>query len=198
MLRLVLIRLAILAVAQTVPTPMEEIRETIQKLKHIVSDPSLKSESKKKERRERIRFAILERIDISEMGRRALGIHWQARTETERREYLDVFGKYIESLYRKNIFESVEFIQSTNIRLIKERIDDNFAEVDLSIPSSPEDIKITFKLRLINNHWKAYDVIIVGISQVSNIRSQFNRIMNENNASPFQELLKRMRDKITD
>ena len=198
MLRLVLIRLAILAVAQTVPTPMEEIRETIQKLKHIVSDPSLKSESKKKERRERIRFAILERIDISEMGRRALGIHWQARTETERREYLDVFGKYIESLYRKNIFESVEFIQSTNIRFLKERIDGDFAEIELSISSSPEDTKITFKLRLINNHWKAYDIVIIGISQVSNIRSQFNRIMNENNEFPFQELLKRMRDKITD
>jgi phospholipid transport system substrate-binding protein len=179
-------------------SPMSEVKNTMQKLKSIVGDPALKAESKKKERRQRLREVILEQIDVAEMGRRSLGSHWQNITDSERAEYLDVFGKYIESLYRKTVFESVEFINSTNIRYLKERIDGRFAEIEIAIPSSPEDTKVTFKLHIVSGKWKAYDVVIEGISQVLNLRSQFNRILNEKSSNPFQFLLKRLRDKITD
>jgi len=175
-----------------IPSALSEVRETIENLKKIVSDPKLKGEKNKDARRARIRSEILSRMDLGEMAKRSLGRHWKNLSDLERQEYLKVFPEYIQYVYRKMIFESVEFGESANIRFVKERVDGEFAEADIVIDSSPEDINITFKLRLADGHWKAYDLIIEGMSQVSNLRSQFDRIISK---SSFAELLKQLRNK---
>src|SRR3989344_964786 len=56
----------------------------------------------------------------------------------------------------------------------------------------PEYIKVTFKLRLVDGHWKAYDIVIANISQVQNNRSQFDRVIT---AHSFKKLLELLRGK---
>jgi phospholipid transport system substrate-binding protein len=45
------------------------------------------------------------------------------------------------------------------------------------------------------DRWKVYDVVIEGVSLVSNYRSQFNRIIK---AQGYQELVKKMKSRKDD
>ena len=181
-----------LAVGAEIPSPLAEVRQTVTDLKNIVSNPKLKGAKNNEERRDRLREKILSRMDFDEMAKRSLGRHWLKLSDPERKEYLKVFPEYMQYVYRKTVFESVDFIDSVSIRFLKERIDGEFAEVDLVIDSSPEDIKVTFKLRLVDGHWKAYDIVIANISQVQNNRSQFDRVIT---AHSFKKLLELLRGK---
>ena len=57
--------------------------------------------------------------------------------------------------------------------------------------------RITLNYRLINEGgtWKVYDVVIEGVSMVSNYRSQFSRIIHE---SGYAELVKRLKTKVSE
>ena len=198
-LLLILFILLILALGKSrsaeVPSPMAKVKETLEKLKQTVSDPSLKGDSKKETRHARIRELLLERMDFAEMGKRALGASWRKISDSEKAEYLELFAKLVEVQNRRNVFERVEFIESAKIIFLKEIVEPNgeFASVDLKIPSSPEDLSVVFKLHLVSGHWKAYDIVIDGISMVSSWRSQFNRILSKKS---FADLLEQLREKI--
>lgn len=175
-----------------IQSPISEVKDTIQKLKNIVNDPSLKGDAKKPVREGKIRELILERLDLGDMCKRALGRHWKQKTDTERAEYIKACSRYVEVLHRKMVFESVQFVESVAVRFLKERIDGEFAEVDLAIESSPEDIKVTFKLHLADGHWKAYDIVIEGISMVQNLREQFDTVIRKKS---FEKLLEELLSK---
>ena len=181
-----------MALTLVMVSPMESVKNTVSELKRIVSDPGLKS--KKEAKKEHIRAVILEKMDLEEMGRRALGRNWRGRTEAERKEYLEVFTQYIEVFYRKQVFESVEFINSVDIKYLKERVDGEFAEVDVEVvPKQGDSVKLTFRLHIKDGQWKAYDVVVENISQVGNLRAQFDRIIEK---EKFAGFLKRLREKI--
>lgn len=187
-----LLILQIPGIAFSAPSPLAEVRLTVTNLRSIVSNPLFKGQKNEAERNRRIRDEIKARIDFEEMAKRSLGIHWKNRTNAERAEYILIFSHYVEFLYRNMIFESVEFAESADIRFLKERVDGEYSEVDIQVGFSPSDVNMTFKLRLVDGHWKAYDVVVDGISQVLNLRSQFYRIISEHS---FDELLRRLRVK---
>jgi phospholipid transport system substrate-binding protein len=54
------------------------------------------------------------------------------------------------------------------------------------------EIPIDYRVIRRNDQWKIYDVVIDGISLVSNYRSQFNRIIQRGS---YAELVKKMRVK---
>jgi phospholipid transport system substrate-binding protein len=62
------------------------------------------------------------------------------------------------------------------------------------ISDREENVEIPIDYRVIrrNDQWKIYDVVIDGISLVSNYRSQFNRIIQRGS---YAELVKKMRVK---
>ena len=57
--------------------------------------------------------------------------------------------------------------------------------------------RIPLNYRLINEGgtWKVYDVVIEGVSLVSNYRSQFSRIIHE---SSYAELVRRLKTKVSE
>ena len=60
---------------------------------------------------------------------------------------------------------------------------------------SDSDLNIEVEYRLLQRHgdWQVYDVVIEGVSLVSNYRTQFNKIILENS---FDTLMKKMRLKL--
>lgn len=164
-----------------VQRPIDAIKETIENLKKAVGDKPL------------IKQLILERIDLEEMCKRALGRHWRYLSEVKRKEYLEVCANYVEVFNRKQVFESIEFIESVDIKYLKERIDGEYAEVDIQVIARNDKTSVIFKLHLVNGAWKAYDILIEKISQVSSLRSQFDRIIEK---EEFEGLLRRLREKI--
>ena len=185
--------LAILLLVQPVwvaaGVPGDQVRQSADKLLAILKDPQLKGESKKNERRDKLKEVIYQRFDFTEMARRSLGSEWRRRSPEEQREFVKLFTGLLERAYLDNI----ESYNGEKFRYLKEQEDNNYAQVDTKIiDNKGQEFSVNYRLHNQNGDWKVYDVVIEDISLVNNYRSQFNRVLA---TSSYEELVNRMKGK---
>ncbi len=185
--------LAILLLVQPVwvaaGVPGDQVRQTTDKLLAILKDPQLKGESKRNERRDKLKELIYQRFDFTEMARRSLGSEWRRRSPEEQKEFVKLFTGLLERTYLDNI----ESYNGEKFQYLKEQEDNNHAQVDTKIiDNKGQEFSINYRLHKVNGDWKVYDVVIEDISLVNNYRSQFNRVLA---TSSYEELVNRMKGK---
>ena len=171
-------------------TPTEQIKLTTDKILAAVSDPALKDPKMADERKRRIRAAVDERFDWEEIARRALARHWNKRTETEKQEFIVLFGELLERTYLKK----VEGYGGEKVYYEGDRIEDDYAEVMVKIFTlKGSEIPVEYRVRRQGSDWLVYDIVIQGVSLVKNYRTQFNDIINR---SSYGELVKKLKVKV--
>ena len=185
--------LVFLSVAIAAPVlaaePMEEIKQTTDKILSILTNPALKPSSKTAEKEKLIRQAVDERFDWEEMARRSLATHWANRTPEERKEFVSLFADLLERTYMKQ----VEDYSGEKVLYEGETKDVDYATVRVKIVTKKnKDIAVEYRLKKEGNHWSVYDVSIAGVSLVNNYRIQFNSIILQ---SSYENLVKRLREK---
>jgi phospholipid transport system substrate-binding protein len=185
--------LAILLLVQPVwvaaGVPGDQVRQTADKVLAILKDPQLKGESKKNERRDKLKEVIYQRFDFTEMAKRSLGSEWRRRSPEAQREFVKLFTGLLERAYLDNI----ESYNGEKFRYLKEQEDNNQAQVDTKIiDNKGQEFSVNYRLHNRNGDWKVYDVVIEDISLVNNYRSQFNRVLA---TSSYEELVNRMKGK---
>jgi phospholipid transport system substrate-binding protein len=186
---LVLLAGALPTTSASAAAPAEQIREAINKILQIVKDPSLRADSQKNERLERLKEVIEPQFDFTEMAKRALGGHWQQRSAEERQEFVQAFKRLLESSY----VDSIDSYEGEKIDIKGEKQDKDHAEVDTRIVTRKgEEFSINYKLLSADAAWKVYDVIIEDISLVNNYRSQFARVISQ---SSYENLMRKLRQK---
>lgn len=169
--------------------PKEQVQTTVDQVLNILRDPQLKSENKKEERQSRLRQTIAPRFDFNEMAKRSLGAHWGRISPETQQEFVKLFTDLLEKSY----VDKIDSYNGEKVLYTREKQDKDHAEVDTKvITKQGEDFSVNYQLRSIGGEWKAYDVVIENISLVNNYRSQFNRVLTK---SPFEELLRRMKER---
>lgn len=123
------------------------------------------------------------------MAQRSLATHWRERSTAERKEFVSLFQTLLENSYAGKI----ESYKNEQILYLKEMVDGQHAEVKSKVVV-PKGDEYTLDYRLIQKggKWMIYDVVIEGVSLVSNYRGQFNRIINKQG---YPELVKKLRTK---
>ena len=170
--------------------PTEDVRKTTDKLIAIVSAPAMKSADRASERAKRIRKAVDERFDWKEMSKRSLARHWKKRTQREKEEFIDLFGKLLERTY----LDKVEGYSGEKVLYVGERVDGNYGIVVVKIVTRKDtEILVKYKLKKKGSEWLVYDISIEGVSLVNNYRKQFNSIMTR---SSYEDLIKKLRRKV--
>ena len=184
-----LLCLAFLAGNALAGLPTEQIKSTVDSALLVLKDPRLKPAAKLTERRDQLKQILYARFDFTEMARRALGANWRRRTPQEQEEFVRLFTDVLEHAYA-GIIESYT---DEKIVYVNERIDGTFADVSSKILTSKgEEYSINYKVHLVSNEWKVYDVVAENISLVNNYRSQFNRVISQQS---YEELIRRLKDK---
>jgi phospholipid transport system substrate-binding protein len=186
--RTLLLLLAVLFVTtRAFATPMNDVKKTVDEVVHIVADKEMKHNEKK--RRQALKKSISVIFDYSEMAKRSLGRHWNTRTPAEKKQFTDLFATLLENSYANKI----ESYNNEKIIYIKELVDGDRAEVKSKVLTAKRD-EFTLDYRLLNENgkWMVYDVVIEGVSLVSNYRGQFNRIISANG---YGELVKKLQNK---
>ena len=177
------------ATAANAGVPTEQVRGTVDQVIAILADPSLKTESKQKERREQLRRVIFARFDFAEMARRSLGPEWRRRTATEQQEFVILFT----DLLQDNYIGTIESYSGDKVGYTRELQEKDNAEVQTTLTTKGEAAySINYRLRLVDKDWKVYDVVIENISVVNNYRSQFSRVISK---SSYEELVRAMKEK---
>jgi len=144
-------------------------------------------------RRAQIRTVAEELFDFEEVSRRALSVHWAARTPAERAEFVPLFTDLLERAY----VGKIEGYAGEKIVYSAEKIDGDFAVVrsrivprKRSVDGRVRETPLEYRMLRKGGRWKVYDVLIDGVSFVSTYRSQFDRIIQ---ASSYQTLVDRLR-----
>ena len=152
-----------------------------------MSDKEMKKNTPK--RRLALKKTISVIFDYDEMAKRSLGKHWNPRTPDEKKEFTELFATLLENSYASKI----ESYNNEKIVYIKNTVDGDYSEVKSKVVTAKRD-EFTLDYRLINKNgkWMVYDVVIEGVSLVSNYRSQFNRIITANG---YPALVKKLQNK---
>lgn len=167
--------------------PADEIKRTVDEVVRIVADKDMKKNETK--RRQALKKSISNIFDYAEMAKRSMGKHWNVRTPAEKKVFVDLFATLLENSYAGKI----ESYNNEKIIYIKDLVDGDYAEVKSKVVTANRD-EFTLDYRLLkqNNKWMVYDVIIEGVSLVSNYRSQFNKIITANG---YDKLVKKLQSK---
>ena len=143
------------------------------------------------QRRDEILSIVEEYFDFQEMSRRALGRPWKEISPEKQQEFVRLFKRLLFNTYASRIESGAT--PTTSTRYDGETIEDRIALVKTQVTGNNQaDIEIDYRLLLSGTEWKVYDIVIEGISLVSNYRQQFASILN---GESFEGLLKRLSEK---
>jgi len=167
--------------------PIDVVKSSVERVLAVVqSSPTAVSEGR---RRSDIRQVADGLFDFKEMGRLTLAGHWKERTPREQQEFVRLFTALLERSY----LSSIENYAGEKITFLNESVSGPYAQVRSRI-TTDRRVEISIDYRLLDNgaRWVVYDVVLDGVSLVSNYRSQFNSIIR---TSSFVELLAKLRNK---
>jgi phospholipid transport system substrate-binding protein len=167
--------------------PIDQLRTQIDRVLKTLEDPELKRESRNAERRKAVRKVAEEMFDFSETAKRSLGRHWAGRTPAERAEFVRLFSDLLERSY----ISKIELYGGEKIAYVNDTIDGDLATARTRIVTKAgSEVPVDYRMLKKGDRWLIYDVIIEGVSLVSNYRTQFNKIIQ---TSSYQELVKKMK-----
>jgi phospholipid transport system substrate-binding protein len=128
-------------------------------------------------------------FDYPDTARRSLGPHWNGRTPEQQQEFVKLFADILDRSY----ISKIDLYEGERVQYTGETIDGNEATVKTMIAAKQgSDIPVDYRMHLKTGRWLVYDVIIEGVSLVSNYRTQFNKIIQ---TESYDALVQRLRAK---
>ncbi len=168
--------------------PTDTVRHVIEQALKILQNPAQPAQ----ERRWMLKNMVDPHFDYPEMAKRSLGATWDSLSGGQREEFVRLFAELLEASYADKI---EKYTQHVKVDYTGEVLTDNSAEVRTMVVKPNDRIPLNYRLLQEGGTWKVYDVVIEGVSLVSNYRSQFSRIIHE---SSYAELVRRLRTKVSE
>lgn len=167
------------------PTPTENVRSSVEAVIALLKDDQLDRET----RRNRMREVIEKRFDFRAMSQRTLATNWKKASDAEKQKFTELFGELIQNSY----VSKIESYTNETVEYPGEKQKGRKAVVDTLIITSSAEIPVNYKVYLKDGSWQVYDVIIEGVSLISNYRSSYREIVKKDG---FDGLLAKMEEKI--
>lgn len=168
-LYLILFALSFNSFAESFSTPTARVKDSVDKVITILKDKSLDREA----RWAKIGLVINDSFDFRSMSQSVLATNWKKATPEERQQFVVFFSQYLEDTYRTKI----ESYTNQKVEYVGETIRGKRAVVETQIITDSTEIPVNYKLKNNDGNWFAYDVVIEGVSLVSNYRSTFAAIV---------------------
>jgi phospholipid transport system substrate-binding protein len=159
----------IVGVSQAAMTPTERVREAITGILSVLKNKNLDREAKWSE----VGRIIDDGFDFRSMSQSVLATNWRTATAEEKRQFVEYFTQYLEATYR----DKIEAYTNQRVEYVNESVRGDRAVVDTLILTDSTEIPVSYKLRLSDEGWHSYDVVIEGVSLVNNYRSTFTAII---------------------
>jgi phospholipid transport system substrate-binding protein len=170
--------------------------ETVKRL--VESVRSYKKETPTLSAQERTANAQAQKVAedslaIQDLAKNVLGAQWEKIGANEQKN----FTQLLVSLFQKIAYpKSAEFFGDLHIDYTNEQVNGNEAVVETTVSHPKEgQVAIEYKLRQAQGKWMIYDVLLDGVSMVTNVRTQMQQVIAKES---YQGLVKRMRDKLAE
>jgi phospholipid transport system substrate-binding protein len=186
--QIIFVLITFLSIASlAVASPTDDVKKTVDEVVRIIADKEMKKNEPK--RRQALKKSISNIFDYSEMAKRSLGKHWNVRTEAEKKQFSELFATLLENSYAGKI----ESYNNEKIVYMKENVEGEYAEIKSKVVTAARDeFTLDYRMFKQKGKWMVYDVVIEGVSLVSNYRSQFNKTIA---SSGYDKLVKKLQTK---
>lgn len=171
--------------------PIDVVRELVESIRMIKDESTIKLTPEESKNNKKFIKKANSVIDISGLGPKTLGSHWEERTQKEKANFLttltELFGRVA---YPK----SAKFFIELEIKYNSEKIKKGKSEVKTTMEHESEGlIEIDYKLHKVKENWLIYDVILDEVSLALNLRTKFHQVVDEES---FEELVNRMKRRL--
>jgi phospholipid transport system substrate-binding protein len=174
------------------PSPLQVVQTGSDRGLRLIKSSLFEGGPSLQQRRDEILAITEEYFDFEEMGRRSLGRSWRDVAPESRQEFLQLFKQLLFNVYVRRIEASVS--PTTTTLYDGETVQGRYALVRTRVAGANHpEVRIEYRLLLDEAQWKVYDVVIEGVSLVSNYREQFSSILSSND---FESLLKLLRERV--
>ena len=149
------------------------VQETANKVIEAIAQNQAAIESDPEELLKIVDEILLPRVDFERMSRLTLGRHWNRATEQQRRDFIAEFRQLLVRTYAG----SLSNLGDQEIVVVGTRAgsDENDLLVRSEVRGGSETIPVDYRVYRVNGDWKAYDVVIDGISLIANYRGSFSQ-----------------------
>jgi len=168
---------------------LDTVKANVTVVIDTLKDPKLKGASGKKVKEQKIEAIADKMFDYVELSKRTLGLSWNKFTVDQRKEFVELFKDMLRDTY----IDRITAYTNERVNYVKEvPLTDNTTEVQTVVISTNAQIPINYRAIKKSSEWKVYDVVIEGVSLISNYRTQFRDILANN---PPQALIDTLRKK---
>lgn len=168
--------------------PTDTVKQVIEKALDALKEDGSSAQA----RRQKVKRIVDPYFNYEEMARRSLGQAWGKLSAGQRQEFVALFAQLLEASYSDKI---EKYAQRVKIDYTGEISSGDSVEVRTVVVRANDRIPLNYRLMNEDGTYRVYDVIIEGVSLVSNYRSQFSRIIHE---SSYAELVKRLKTKVSE
>jgi phospholipid transport system substrate-binding protein len=133
-------------------------------------------------------------VDFDRVSSLALGKHWRRATPEQKAEFVYQFQRMLIRTYATAFHEFGEW----SIRFLPRREGEKPSKIvvrsEVLRPGAPP-ASVSYRMHQKDGAWKAYDVVIEGISLVTNYRSSFSREVRRGGMDALIKRITSMNDK---
>jgi len=182
----------LLAVSSVVSAgePLDTVQTQVNGVLDVLRDQSLRGEKGLKAKQDKIRTASQKLFDFVELSKRTLGMNWNNLSTEQRKEFVRLYTNLLEDAY----IDKITAYTNEKVRFTKEiPLSEKTVEVRSTGTTKTADVPINYRVIKTDTSWKVYDVVIEGVSLISNYRTQFREILAN---KPPASLLETLRAKV--
>jgi phospholipid transport system substrate-binding protein len=169
-------------------TATESVQNLLDRMVQVLEDKELQKPEHAGERRMKLEKIFEERFSYEEMAKRSLAAQWPKLDETQQHEFVGLFQKLLTNTYASRIQD----YSGQQVKFLNERLKDGYAEVRTKIMTGKAEIPLDYRLLRKSDEWFVYDLVLDGVSMVSNYRGQFSKILH---SSSYEDLVEKLRHK---
>ena len=168
--------------------PLKILEKNVDATIRILQNPRYRSIAQKGVQQQKLWDVARQVFDFSEISMQTLGPHRKDFSAREKKEFTEVFSEFLAKYYLRRLQE--KYRDEKVIFLGQEFSTDSRASVNVKVLWNNLEIPVEIRMIKRGNTWKAYDVIVIGVSAVMNYRAQFMALLLEKTPAQIIELVK--------
>ncbi|HEX7380603.1 MAG TPA: ABC transporter substrate-binding protein [Nevskiaceae bacterium] len=188
---LVLCLLPVLVSAQQANTPEASLKGSVEQLQSLIEQHRAQYKANPQSFYKVVNEVAVPHFDVRYIAQIVMGRYWREATPAQRQAFAENFKDMMIRSYANGLLENAS---TTKVEWKPSRYQagDKTATVrTVMARDDGQNIPIDFAMRLVDGHWKVYDIVIDNISLVLNFRTQITTDMQQNGIDAVITKLKR-------
>lgn len=169
--RVALASALLLSVSVFAVSPQEVVKKAVSKVLH-----TLDSKKSKKEKRQIITEIYHNNFDLEKMAANTLKSDYKKLDDAQKKEFAEKFGRFVLEFY----LDKIDKYERNKIEFAGEEVKGNRATVMTLLEYQGKMAKVNYMMTQKGEQWLVYDFEVEGVRLSSTYRSQFAKVLKEN------------------